>query len=608
MKKIVGVTVGTALSPDKIKEMIKPVLSVNGVKADESGNVKQVFDYEQNDATALDYIKNRPFYGNYALILDNKTYSNEQWGVGVNVDFDLEEGKEYQITINSEDVFVCLCKADEEYGKTLEYSDKFVIDVNDGILNAAFFDYGNDETVQLKIEEYIKKIDKKYLPENIGGGVGKPGTGASAEMFNSAIEASGGASHAEGLGTRAKGDMSHAEGSMTKATGTASHAEGIQTTASNDAAHAEGQATEASGVNSHAEGFFTNASGVNSHAEGNHTNAVAANSHVQGKYNVADSEEEYAHIVGNGSSAARSNAHTLDWDGNAWFSGDVYVGSTSGVNKDEGSKKLATEEYVDSKGGGGTPIDVTAEVGQTIIVKEVDANGKPTKWESADYQPRTHYMETILPETALSIDPEEGVGFIPQDLALNVGDGVSVIYNGAEYDCIVIDVGDGIKALGNMGGIDENFSNTGEPFVIVYSSLGGDDMVWFIGPLDGSSSVALSIGKHVPIPQAYLTNAFPYYVYIKAQTEGNDIVYECNESVENLISNYKSGRPLALKCEYWNVLNSSDGITLRYTSYTSAVTVTPDCKSFMFSIGASLLTLEAQEDDTFTVSDESPIV
>jgi hypothetical protein len=42
----------------------------------------------------------------------------------------------------------------------------------------------------------------------------------------------------------------------------------------------------------------------------------------------------------------RSNAHTLDWDGNAWFAGDVYVGSTSGSNKDEGSKKLATETLV----------------------------------------------------------------------------------------------------------------------------------------------------------------------------------------------------------------------------------------------------------------------
>ena len=31
---------------------------------------------------------------------------------------------------------------------------------------------------------------------------------------------------------------------------------------------------------------------------------------------------------------------------NPWFSSDVYVGSTSGTHKDDGSKKLATEEYV----------------------------------------------------------------------------------------------------------------------------------------------------------------------------------------------------------------------------------------------------------------------
>ena len=56
----------------------------------------------------------------------------------------------------------------------------------------------------------------------------------------------------------------------------------------------------------------------------------------------------YAHIVGNGESdTTRSNAHTLDWDGNAWYAGDVYVGSEGGVNRDEGSKKLATEEFVE---------------------------------------------------------------------------------------------------------------------------------------------------------------------------------------------------------------------------------------------------------------------
>jgi hypothetical protein len=53
--------------------------------------------------------------------------------------------------------------------------------------------------------------------------------------------------------------------------------------------------------------------------------------------------------VGNGTSEEkRSNAHTLNWDGTAWFAGDVYTGSTSGVDMDEGSKKLATEDFVKS--------------------------------------------------------------------------------------------------------------------------------------------------------------------------------------------------------------------------------------------------------------------
>ena len=39
-KKIIGVTVGTPLSPALIKEKIKPVTSVNGIEADENGNVE----------------------------------------------------------------------------------------------------------------------------------------------------------------------------------------------------------------------------------------------------------------------------------------------------------------------------------------------------------------------------------------------------------------------------------------------------------------------------------------------------------------------------------------------------------------------------------------
>lgn len=128
----------------------------------------------------------------------------------------------------------------------------------------------------------------------------------------------------------ATGEYSHAEGWRVIASGMRSHAEGDRVEASGDASHAEGMLTTASGDESHSEGSNTVASGDHSHVEGLNTIASGRNQHVQGKYNIEDNSDIYAHIVGNGNSEnTRSNAHTLDWDGNAWFAGDVFVGGTS---------------------------------------------------------------------------------------------------------------------------------------------------------------------------------------------------------------------------------------------------------------------------------------
>lgn len=83
------------------------------------------------------------------------------------------------------------------------------------------------------------------------------------------------------------------------------------------------------------------AAGDGSHIEGEGTFAMGTNQHVQGRYNVVDSEGKYAHIVGNGTNAKKSNAHTVDWQGNAWFAGDVYVGGTS---KDDASRLVKFSE------------------------------------------------------------------------------------------------------------------------------------------------------------------------------------------------------------------------------------------------------------------------
>lgn len=168
--------------------------------------------------------------------------------------------------------------------------------------------------------------------------------------------ASGYASHAEGHFSNALGTASHAEGNWTNALGEASHAEGsgvnplpstIKTDSSiddiinswkttqfvlafNKGSHAEGQSTLALNYGSHAEGTGTISSGEASHAEGYYTIASGDYQHVQGKFNVEDTTGAFAHIVGNGTAdGERSNAHTLDWDGNAWFAGNLSLGDST---------------------------------------------------------------------------------------------------------------------------------------------------------------------------------------------------------------------------------------------------------------------------------------
>ena len=206
--------------------------------------------------------------------------------------------------------------------------------------------------------------------------------------------AKGRASHAEGAITQALNDGCHVEGYQTKATGYWSHAEGELTvvssyashaegsyctlpdgtkrygTASGYASHVEGGGCHTTGSCAHAEGLATTASGAQSHVEGRYTIAAGGAQHVEGIANIEDTEEKYIHIAGNGTFDNRSNAYTLDWDGNAWFAGDVYVGSTFGVNKDEGSKKLATEEYVDIR----VPAWTDADEGAVLKI----VNGMPT--------------------------------------------------------------------------------------------------------------------------------------------------------------------------------------------------------------------------------------
>lgn len=244
------------------------------------------------------------------------------------------------------------------------------------VLAVFLLDTTNTTDMQL-IEKDIKNLDNMYIPNDlkvnnsITVGARKGRIGAFSSSFGLTCKASGDLSHAEGDGTIASGECSHAEGSETTALGECSHAEGDNTTAVGDCSHAEGSGTQASGNCSHAEGGGTVASGSKSHAEGTSTTAPGDSSHsegkytgapgncshaegyntkassdyqhVQGKFNIEDAANKYAHIVGNGEDGnTRANAHTLDWEGNAWFAGKLSQEGTPTEDKD-----LVTKKYVD---------------------------------------------------------------------------------------------------------------------------------------------------------------------------------------------------------------------------------------------------------------------
>lgn len=209
-------------------------------------------------------------------------------------------------------------KVDKVSGKGLSTNDYSTADkeklagIDDGANKIVVDDAlssASENPVQNKIIK--SELDKKApldSPKFTGSiSLGRTGDiGESSVAMGNLVEASGIAAVAFSNG-KAKGDHSFAEGDGT-ASGSYSHAEGANSTASGNGSHAEG-ISEASGLYSHAEGITT--------AHGDYQ-------HTEGRYNLDDEEGTYAHIVGNGTSKyQKSNAYTLDWDGNGEYAGTM---------------------------------------------------------------------------------------------------------------------------------------------------------------------------------------------------------------------------------------------------------------------------------------------
>lgn len=258
--------------------------------------------------------------------------------------------------------------------------------------DSVLFSLSGDTTI-------TKKIDDKYV--NV---IGKKGTGLRAEVFNG--------------------------GTPEQASGSGAHAEGIECNAQGAGAHAEGNLTQA-------KGFF-------SHAEGRGTIASGDEQHVQGNYNIEDTAHKYAHIVGNGKSdALRSNAHTVDWDGNAWFAGKIKIGGTG----------YDDPNAVELGGGGSNYVDVdifpTENVDKSVIYRAqeqgepvvyiVDKNGYKTfadaysvMMKGATITTETYVVEA-LPDSMKRVDMDT-VGLTWAHLPLYIIESTGEVYYLADLD------------------------------------------------------------------------------------------------------------------------------------------------------------------------------
>ena len=278
----------------------------------------------------------------------------------------------------------------------------------------------------------------------------------------------------------------------------------------------------------------------------------------------------------------------------------------SGMVKSVNGNKPDASGNVTIATGGGGGADVTASVGQTIMVKEVDANGKPTKWEAVDYQPKicgTDEVE-LLPETEVVVDPDMVFGLIGSDFVPEANAEYAVYYNGTKYICKTFEL-DGQIGFGNLMAIGQ--VDTGEPFLFAYNP---DEGMTMAASLDGSESFTVRIAEcnHTPVPIQYVTNALPYYIDCTIETDSNGYTTgTTTETVENVTAIFNSEREIKLRAtsRTWD-LTETHYLTLSAVLHTAIGTLLQFAKVYVLEKGdvdvGLMLNLIPQEDGTYAVT------
>lgn len=248
-------------------------------------------DWNQNDATKPDYVKNRPFYEETETtpILESQQIDFSQ---SFRIPTSIVKGNTYLITWDGTDYTITATEkeiiAGEIYAPYLEQADG-LFRIEGTSMRAA--DNGIHTVAISLVDSTTKTIDEKFIPNTIARD-----NKVIKHIFNIYPDEDGAINEISYDNLSNRPHIYHYNGHGSVSLNT---------------------------LQNHTDGDY-------SVAEGMSTIASSKYQHVQGKYNIEDSSNTYAHIVGNGTKiTARSNAHTLSWSGVPWFKGRPQFGGTA---------------------------------------------------------------------------------------------------------------------------------------------------------------------------------------------------------------------------------------------------------------------------------------
>lgn len=271
-----------------------------------------------------------------------------------------------------------------------------------------------------------------------------------------------------------------------------------------------------------------------------------------------------------------------------------------------------------STGGGSASIDVTAEVGQTIIVKEVDASGKPTKWESAEYQPRTHWQDgtaevDILPLTTFTPVYNNQFGctlyYNLPTFELVEGKTYTVIFDGTTYTCtavaVAVSIFSGI-AIGNP--VFAGGENNGMPFGL--SMLNNGSLNMFMGMDVNEHTVRIIEEQPIynKIPKGYIAKA-DFAVELNDTDNGFTLLTPWDDIIDAV----KAGKNIYAVARRTEMETDQYGNFKGFTNYAKYFTcmkmdysvLTPKCEMVLFGYTTTylvLLTITRDENGVTTVT------